>query len=127
MKVWIAMLTLLLAVVGLCIWDYVHNTQVFTHMESESDQIYLSILNEEHSADLQTKIEDLNTYWTKEMDVLCISISRKDLQPISDFLQYLSTSMINENYEDALTYSRLLSYNIKGIKETNGIEFLNLL
>ena len=61
------------------------------------------------------------------MDTLCISISRKDLQPVSDYLQYLCASIKNENQEDAVTYSRLLNYNIIGLKETTGISWINLL
>ena len=61
------------------------------------------------------------------MDTLCISISRKDLQPVSDYMQYLYTSIHNNNQEDAVTYSRLLNYNIIGLKEQIGINFINLL
>ena len=60
------------------------------------------------------------------MDMLCLSISRKDMQPISDYLQYLNSAIINENQEDAITYSLLLDYNIKGLTQSTGISILNL-
>lgn len=128
MKWWIPMLLILFAVAGICIWDGIHTHQVFAHMESESNAIYKDLLSTEITDEnMQKRIKDLNEFWTKEMDMLCISISRKDLQPISDYLQYLSASIINESQEDAITYSRLLNYNVIGLKQSNGFEMLNLL
>ena len=128
MKIWIPMLTLLFAVVGLCVWDGIHTTKVFNYMVKESNEIYTSLLYSEITdLSLQNKIKNLNSYWTKEMDILSISISRKDLQPVSDYLQYLYAAILNESQEDAITYSRLLHYNIEGLEESNGINCLNLL
>ena len=61
------------------------------------------------------------------MDTLSISISRKDMQPISDYLQYLCSSIKNDSQEEAITYSRLLNYNVLGLKETLGLSWVNLL
>ena len=64
--------------------------------ERESNEIYETILTTEISnKDLQKRIFDLNDYWTEKMDILSVSISRKDMQPISDYLQYLCSSIIN--------------------------------
>ena len=112
-NIWLYMLVLLLSVVGLCIWDSIHTEQVFNKMQTEADAIYTKVLTTEISnEDLANQIQDLDIYWTKKMDTLCISISRKDLQPVSDYLQYLCASIKNESQEDAITYSRLLNYNI---------------
>lgn len=128
MKLWIPMLSLLLAVAGLCIWDSIHTNKVFNHLQSKSNNIYLSLQNEDISnSHIQKEIISLNTYWTEKMDTLCISISRKDLQPVSDYLQYLCSSIKNNNQEDAITYSRLLNYNIIGLKEATGVSWVNLL
>jgi len=128
MKLWIPMLTLLLAVVGLCVWDSIHTYSVFNKMEQETESLYSTILENEISLiNLETQIEDLNDYWTKKMDILAISISRKDMQPISDYLQYLCSAIINNNQEDAITYSRLLAYNVVGLKETTKLNHINLL
>ena len=128
MKLWIPMLTLLLAVTGLCIVDGIHTTKVFNKLEQDSQAIYEILLDTEISdPNISQKIWELNDYWTKKMDMLCISISRKDLQPVSDYLQYLCASTINSNQEDAVTYSRLLNYNIIGLKQSTGLSMLNLL
>ena len=129
MKIWIPMVIILLAVVGLCVWDSIHTSRIFSHMESESLSIYKTLeKNDENEIDnLQTRAESLNDYWTKEMDILCISISRKDLQPVSDYLQYLCASLKLNDVENALTYSRLLHYNLEGLQQANGIQMLNLL
>ncbi len=127
-KLWIYMIVLLLAVTGLCVWDTIHTKQVFKTLESKSNFIYESVVSTEITDQtLKTEIEELNSFWTKKMDTLCISISRKDLQPISDYLQYLYASTLNESQEDAITYARLLMYNVKGLKESTGVTFLNLL
>ena len=107
-----------------------HNVfiQVFDILEQESTDIYTSLLdNDISNPEIQDKILNLNNYWTKKMDTLCVSISRKDLQSVSDYLQYLYASIHNQNQEDAVTYSRLLHYNIVGLKELTGIAILNLL
>lgn len=128
MKLWIWMLVLFIAVTGLCVWDGIHTEQVFKKLEAESNEIYTSLLTEDISnQDIQNKILNLNKYWTKKMDILCISISRKDLQPVSDYLQYLSASITNNSQEDAITYSRILHYNIEGLYQANGISWENLL
>ena len=128
MKLWIPMLTLLFAVLGLCIWDTVHTNRVFTTLEKKSTTIFETLqATEITDKTLQAEIFELNDFWTKKMDTLCISISRKDLQPVSDYLQYLCSSIKNESQEDAITYSRLLNYNIVGLKEATGISWVNLL
>ncbi len=127
-KLWIYMTILLLAVTGLCVWDTIHTEQVFKTLETKSNSIYETVITTDLADQtLKNEIKELNTFWTEKMDTLCISISRKDLQPISDYLQYLYASTINESQEDAITYARLLMYNVKGLKETTGVTFLNLL
>lgn len=128
MKLWIPMLILTLAVSGLCIWDTVHTNYIFKTLEQKSGYIYSTLKTEDiTNENIQKEILSLNDFWTKKMDTLCISISRKDLQPVSDYLQYLCASIKNENQEDAITYSRLLNYNIIGLKEATGISWVNLL
>lgn len=128
MKLWVPILVLFIAVVSLCVWDTIHTNQVFNTLEEKSQFIYEKLqtndVTEEH---IKNEILDLNDYWTKKMDTLCISISRKDLQPVSDYMQYLCASIKNENQEDAVTYSRLLNYNIIGLKEATGVSWINLL
>lgn len=128
MKLWISMLILALAVSTLCVWDTIHTNKIFDYMETKSDYVYEFLqTNDISNENVQQEIYKMNDYWTKKMDTLSISISRKDLQPVSDYLQHLCASIHNNNQEDAITYSRLLNYNIIGIKETNGVDFVNLL
>ena len=61
------------------------------------------------------------------MDTLSVSISRKDMMPISDYLQYLYSSITNQNQEDAITYSRLLFYTASGLNEATDISLINFL
>jgi len=97
-------------------------------LRDESTEIYETLLITDISEDeLQQKIFNFNDYWTKKMDILIVSISRKDLQPVSDYLQYLYSAAINENQEEAITYSRLIHYNIIGLEESYGINLINLL
>lgn len=128
MKQWIYMLTLLALVTTLCVWDTVHTSNTFEYLESESKQIYQTVLNTDVSnQDLQNRIFQLNDFWTKNMDTLAISISRKDMQPVSDYLQYLCGSITNNSQEDAITYARLLQYNLQGLNEITGVSFINIL
>ena len=128
MKQWIYMLILLLSVTALCVWDTIHTNITFEYMETESKQIYQTVLNTDISdQDLQNRIFKLNDYWTKNMDTLAISISRKDMQPVSDYLQYLCASIANDSQEDAITYARLLYYNLQGLNEITGVSFINIL
>ncbi len=128
MKLWVWILILATSVGALCIWDGINTQTVFNKMETESNRIYEALLVDDISNEqIQENIINLNYYWTQKMDTLSVSISRKDMQPISDYLQYLTSSITNNNQEDAITYSRLLHYNVEGIKETNGIKWINLL
>lgn len=122
------MFTLALGVCGLCVWDGINTNRIFNHMEERSDYIYSYLTSSSiENSEIAEEIISLNDYWTQKMDILSVSISRKDLQPVSDYLQYLHSSILNKNQEDAVTYSRLLNYNIVGLCESNGICFLNLL
>lgn len=128
MKQFISILILVIAITALCVWDGVHTEKIFAHMKTESQQIETLLETKDISnAELQNKIISLSDYWTDQMDLLCVSISRKDLQPISDYLQYLLASIQNNSNEDAVTYSKLLSYNITGVYETTCIDGINLL
>ncbi len=128
MKIWIPILVIFLSVLALCIWDGHQTYEIFDKLETDTSYIYEKILTTNiEDENLKNNIIELNDYWTKKMDTLCISISRKDLQPISDYLQYLYASTINKNQEDATTYSKLLYYNVQGLRETTGINFINFL
>lgn len=128
MKQWFYMLTLLVLVTALCVWDTIHTSKTFEYMEKESKTIYQTVLTTDPvNPNLQKKIFDLNDYWTKNMDTLALSISRKDMQPVSDYLQYLCAAVINNSKDDAITYARLLQYNIEGLNEITGISFINIL
>lgn len=128
MRIWIPMLILFLSVTSLCVWDTFNTTKVFNNLENKSNSIYETLqITDISNEKLQADILNLNDYWTQKMDTLCISISRKDLQPVSDYLQYLCSSIKNQNQEDAITYSRLLNYNIIGLKEATSISWVNLL
>lgn len=128
MKTFIPMLIIFLAVGALCVWDGIFTQKVFDKMENETSEIYTTILTTDAlDENLKQRIDNLNDYWMKNMDILAISISRKDMQPVSDYLQYLYASVINDSKDDALTYSRLLAYNVEGLSESTGITALNLL
>ena len=90
MKNIIAVTILTIVVNALCLWDVINTKNVFKYMQQESSAIYQSLLVEDITdPSLASSIENLDKYWTKQMDILCISISRKDLQPISDHIQFL--------------------------------------
>ena len=128
MKTFIPMLIIFLAVGALCVWDGIFTQKFFDKMENETSEIYTTILTTDAlDENLKQRIDNLNDYWMKNMDILAISISRKDMQPVSDYLQYLYASVINDSKDDALTYSRLLAYNVEGLSESTGITALNLL
>ena len=127
MKNWAPITILILAVVALCVWDGVYTSKTFKTLNNKCEEVYNLIQtgNEDFNY-LSLKVEEINNYWTKHTDILCISISRKDLQPISDYLQYLASSINNKSLEDCLTYARILDYNVKGLSEAYGISFANL-
>ena len=128
MKAIIPIIFLFLATTGLIIWDGIFTQKTFAYLENESNEIYETILTTDISNKaLQDRIYNLNDYWTEKMDILSVSISRKDMQPVSDYLQYLCASIVNNSQEDAVTYSRLLNYNLIGLNEIIGISSLNLL
>lgn len=128
MKSFIAVTILTIAVNVLCIWDVYNTKQVFKHMNRESNAIHYALLDEDiTSPELANRITELDKYWTEKMDILCISISRKDLQPVSDHIQFLKSSVENNDQETAVTYSLLLKYNVEGLKEISGFSLINIL
>ena len=128
MKSFIAVTILTIAVNSLCLWDVWHTNKVFKHMNKESNAIHYELLKDDiTSPELAKRITELDKYWTKKMDILCISISRKDLQPVSDHLQFLKSSIDNDDQETAVTYSLLLKYNVEGLKEISGFSIVNIL
>ena len=128
MKNFIAVTILTIAVNALCLWDVWHTQKVFKHMNKESNAIHYELLKEDiTSPELAQRINELDKYWTKKMDILCVSISRKDLQPVSDHLQFLKSSIDNDDQETAVTYSLLLKCNVEGLKEISGFSLVNIL
>lgn len=128
MKQFVAITILSIIVNVLCLWDYFYVKDVFKYMKSESNEIYYSLLETPvNDPELSSQILDLKDYWTHKMDTLVISISRKDLQPISDQLQFLDSAITNNDQETAISYALLLKYNIEGLHEMAGVTFVNLL
>ena len=128
MKNFIAITILTILVNALCIWDVWNTEKIFKYMNRESSAIHEALLVEDITdPQLASRIEELDKYWTKKMDVLCISISRKDLQPVSDHIQFLKSSISNNDQETAVTYSLLLKYNVEGLKEISGFSLINIL
>lgn len=128
MKNIIAVTILTIVVNALCLWDVINTKNIFKYMQQESSAIHQSLLVEDITdPSLASRIENLDKYWTKKMDILCISISRKDLQPISDHIQFLKSSIDNDDQETAVTYSLLLKYNVEGLKEISGFSLVNIL
>lgn len=128
MKQFISILIITIIVNLLCIWDLVFTQNVFKTMKTESDQIYEQLLTTPITdEDVSSKIIDLKKYWTDKMNVLVISISRKDLQPISDYLNYIDSAITNNDQESAITYALHLKYNLEGLHETVGFSLSNLL
>ena len=128
MKSFIAVTILTIIVNALCIWDIWHTQKVFDHMSNESSAIHQLLLeNDITDPSLVERINNIDEYWTKKMDVLCISISRKDLQPVSDHIQFLKSSISNNDQETAITYSLLLKYNVEGLQEISGFSLVNIL
>lgn len=122
------MLTLIISVAAFCIWDGVYTSKIFSTLQTESEYIYETLkISTIEDEDIQKRIINLNDFWTEKMDTLSISISRKDLQPVSDYLQYLNAAITNNDQDDAITYSRLLWYNILGLSEVTSISSLNIL
>lgn len=128
MKQLIAIIILNILVNVLCIWDFTYTNKTFDHMREESSEIYQALLaTDVDNEEVANKILNLKRYWTKKMDILAISISRKDLQPVSDHLQFLDSAITNKDQETAVTYSLLLKYNIEGLEEITDFHFLNIL
>lgn len=128
MKSFIAVTVLTLIVNALCFWDIWYTQKVFKYMNNESSTIHQLLLAEDIcDSVLIERINNIDKYWTKKMDVLCISISRKDLQPVSDHIQFLKSSISNNDQETAITYSLLLKYNVEGLKEISGFSLVNIL
>lgn len=128
MKIWLPIIILLLSVTGLCLWDGIHTTKAFDALQNEGTAIYEEVVATGiENENLKQRIYNFNDFWTKKMDTLSVSISRKDLQPVSDYIQYLYAAAINENQEEAVTYSRLIHYNLIGLRECYGINWINLL
>ncbi len=128
MKHYVPVIILILAVTALCVWDGLYTTKTFNSLTSQSEEIYAMVSEEDiNFNNLSTKVEELNTFWTKQTDILCVSISRKDLQPVSDYIQYLAGSVKNRSAEDCFMYAKLLNYNVIGLSEAYGISFANLL
>ena len=128
MKQFISILIITIIVNFLCIWDLWFTQDVFKHMKQESSEIYETLLTTPVTDEKVSKqILDLKEYWTEKMNVLVISISRKDLQPISDHLNFIDSAITNNDQESAITYALHLKYNLEGLHETVGFSLSNLL
>lgn len=128
MKQFISILIITIIVNILCVWDLCFTQDVFKYMKSESEEIYEAVLTTPITDEkVSSKILELKDYWTDKMNVLVISISRKDLQPVSDQLNFLDSAITNNDQESAITYALHLKYNLEGLHETVGFSLSNLL
>ncbi len=128
MKQVLAIIIVFIISTVMIVLDAVYVKKTFDTLQIKVDNICTEIKEYDIADDrLMTSAKDLEDFWTKKMDRLCISISRKDLQPISDYIQFIKTAIYNKDKESAITYSEILDYNVEGIYQSNEISIVNII
>ncbi|MDD4350838.1 MAG: DUF4363 family protein [Clostridia bacterium] len=131
MKNSISIIIIFLLINALCIWDiiFVNNTLEYMHTQTHDIfdfVVYNDISDSENYETIRSQVVALEKYWESKENALCLVISRKDMQPITDHLQYLRSAIILHSQEDAITHSRLLHANVKTVDKITEFRLDNI-
>lgn len=113
MKRGLIVLGLTALILTLAIVEIVYINDTIKDMNRECSSIYYYVTSDNFSFDtLLDKTDTLEDYWQDREKKLCLIVSHKDMANIADNISYVKASAINQNKEDAITYSLLLKENM---------------
>lgn len=131
MKNTISIVIIFLLINALCIWDIIFVNKTLEYMHSQTHEIfdfvvYNDISDAENYESIRAQVVALEKYWSSKENTLCLVISRKDMQPVADHLEYLRSAIILHNQEDAITHARLLHANVKTLDKITEFRLDNI-
>lgn len=131
MKNGISIFIIFLIVTGICVWDaiYVKDTIDYVHTETTAIYeyvVYNDISPAENYEYIRDKVVKLEKYWENKVNIMCLLVSRKDMQPVEDYLEYLRSAIILKSQEDCITYARLLHTNVRTLDKITEFRWDNI-
>lgn len=115
-------------VLALCIWDLIYINNAFEFMENESEQIYVYVMQSDVEFDeLELQLDELNDYWQKTEDVLCLIINRNEMRDIGHQLQFLRASATLNDIDECIMYARQFYFSVKTLAENTKLRVQNIL
>lgn len=128
MKTEYSILILFVLISALCIWDIIYTNRSFDYMEKEGEEIYVySMQNDVDYEALSLRLEKLHNYWNDTEGILCLIISRKDMQAVGEQLEFLCSASSLENKEEVIIHSRQFYFSIISLSQNTRLNIRNIL
>ena len=97
-------------------------------MDNESEQIYVYVMQSDVEFDeLELQLDELNNYWQKTEDVLCLIINRNEMRDIGHQLQFLRASATLNDIDECIMYARQFYFSVKTLAENTKLRVQNIL
>lgn len=109
MKRGIFMITLMVLLLSLAIWEAVAVNGVISNLSDSIDLIIDDFENHKNDITVLSKdVSEIKSFWDDRECTLCLMFNHKDLSDVTDSLNKLKTYTDLNDYDDALTELYLL-------------------
>lgn len=125
-----ALIVIILSVLllGLATYELIAVDKIISQLEIMTVQLQVEISeNEDNVIDTSTSVDEVKSFWSKHEENLCLMFNHKDLSTITDTLSRLSSSVNNNDYDNAIIEVNLLKEYSEKNRHVMGFNLQNLL
>lgn len=128
MKKFFAILTVVLILVGLCIWEEATIDKYLKDIQTQSEQL---IELTEGTKNIQTEeivnlVDNLEKTWKHHEDILCMIANHKDMRDLCVEIQRLQGNIVVNQYEDFTASLKIINHLSKDYRKIMGLSFHNV-
>lgn len=122
----VSILTIFL--LGLATYELIAVEKIISNLEVMTVELQTIITdNKENVVQTETDVKKVRDYWSKHEENLCLMFNHKDLSTITDTLSRLSSSVTNNDYDNAIIEVNLLKEYSEKNRHIMGFNMQNLL
>lgn len=113
---------------GLATYELIAVEKIISNLEVMTVELQTIITdNKENVVQTETDVKKVRDYWSKHEENLCLMFNHKDLSTITDTLSRLSSSVTNNDYDNAIIEVNLLKEYSEKNRHIMGFNMQNLL
>ena len=126
MKRYIAIVLIFLLVASISTTEFIYVHKTINSVEEQTIKIKTMLKNDEHTTALKMHATNLQDFWEKHENFLCMFVYHQELKEIGDSISILSAQIENEKYDDAKIDVHQLIYLIGTFRDLYEFNIVNI-